>query len=479
MLRSVPATPHPSLYAVAAAAGAGIAALLMLTPSVDPLLTGAAVVAIPGLALAMRKFPAAFIVPVIFIPQVKDWPAFAPLQSRVDLTAVFIVLVGTTILLQLAADLIGQDGWSFQRLLAGQGMGIAAFAVFAAVVAVSYVYTPAPGYGGWLVARLWTIGGLLFISPLLLVRREQDFRHFVIAFVACAIALAVGMLLRLEGRARTETHDLALIAAGWVMGMALLQLLYYRLADNRARQALVMLVCLPLLAVGLLSSASRGPILSLLAVVIITSVLLRQRGSMGVRVAQLVALLAVLLVTYSVFVTFIHGFREAREKYESKTTELEQLWGGGRTARSGGQRLPLYASALQAMSEHPLAGLGVGGWSVYYYGRDRIDDPHNLFLQVGAEEGLVGLLALIALLATAFSSSRMILRRAGDRFLVLPALLLFVLSTSMFSGNLDDDRLLWIWCGMTFAVCRMEREKDPREDAAGIALRFEPGTSTP
>lgn len=479
MLRTVPSTPHPSVYFVAAGAGAGIAALLMLTPNVDPLLTGVAVIAIPALVLAMRKFPAAFIVPVIFIPQVKDWPAFAPLQSRVDLTAVCLVLVGATILLQLAADLIGHDGWSFQRLLSGQGMGVAAFVAFAAVVAVSYAYTPAPSYGEWLVSRLLTIGGLLFISPLLLVRQEKDFRHFVIAFVVCAMALAVGMLLRLEGYARTETHDLALIAAGWVMGMALLQLLYYRLAEDRTRQTLVILLCLPLLAVGLLSSASRGPILSLLAVVVITSVLLRRRGSTAARVGQLVAVLAILIVAYSVFVTFIHGFREAREKYETKTTELEQLWGGGRTAGSGGQRLPLYASALQAMSEYPLAGLGVGGWSVYYYGRDRIDDPHNLFLQVGAEEGLVGLLALFALLATAFSASRMILRKAGDRFLVLPALLLFVLSTSMFSGNIDDDRLLWIWCGMTFAVCRMVREKEPREDAAGIGLRLEPGTSTP
>jgi len=40
---------------------------------------------------------------------------------------------------------------------------------------------------------------------------------------------------------------------------------------------------------------------------------------------------------------------------------------------------------------------------------------------------------------------------------VLSGLLLFALSAAMFSGDLDDDRLIWLWSGMTLAVLHFAR----------------------
>jgi O-antigen ligase len=307
------------------------------------------------------------------------------------------------------------------------------------------------------VSRLWGIGGLLFLAPLLLVREEKDFRHFVSTFLVWAVVLAVAMFGRLDGRAAGEKTELGLIAAGWLMGMAILLALYYRLLERRLPQFLVTLLCLPLLMIGLLASASRGPILSLVPAVVLTT-LLNARQQLASRIVKLLGVLALFLLSYAAFSSFVQEMPEAREKFATKTAELARLWGGEMTAGSGGQRLPLYESALQGMSERPFFGLGVGGWSVYHYGRDQVDDPHSLFLQVGAEEGVVGLIALIAFLGTVGAAVRRILAATASRFLVLPGLLLFVVSTSMFSGNIDDDRLLWIWCGMTLAIARMVRE---------------------
>jgi len=406
----------------------------------------------------MLKFPAALIVPAIFVPQVKDWPAVVPLQQQVDLTVFFLILLCVAILLSFVFGPLGQAEWPLRRLLAGQGKGIAAFFLFAAIVAVSYLYTPAPNFGWRVVSRLWGIGGLLFMAPLILVRREKDFRHFVLAFLLLAVALAVAMFVRIEFGAPGKMTEFTMIAAGWLMGMAVLLLLYFRLFESRRAQLLLTLFCLPFLTAGLFASVSRGPILSLVPVLVVTSVLLNVRQSLPTRIVKLLGVLAFLLVTYTAVSSFAQGIPALRAVYEAKGEEVAQLWEGTMTPGSGGKRLPLYQSALQAMSERPFFGLGVGGWSVYYYGRDQVDDPHNLFLQVGAEQGVVGLIALLALLGTTVYATVTIFMTTGNRFLVLPALLMFVMSTSMFSGNVDDDRLLWIWCGMTFAVARMVRE---------------------
>ena len=460
-------THRPYWYLLAAGLGAGILALLSLDPNVEPSWILVAVASIPVLVICMLKFPAAFIVPVIFVSQVKDWPAVVPLQRQIDLTFFFLVLLSITVLLSLLFGSVGQAGWPVRRLLAGQGQGVAAFLMLATIVAVSYLYSPAPNYGWQVVSRLSGIGGLLFLSPLILVRREKDLRHFVGTFLFAAVALAIGMVARLESSAPGGTKDITHIGAGWLMGMAVLLALYYRrLFERRLPQSLVMLFYLPVLVVGLLASVSRGPILSLVPVLVITSLLLNARQQLVPRIVKILGVLAFLLASYVAFSSFIQGIPELREKYANKTTELEQLWQGEQTAHSGGQRLGLYESALQSMSERPFFGLGVGGWSVYRYGREanRLDptveaDPHNLFLQVGAEEGVVGLIALFAFLGTVVSAIRRIFDATGNRFLVLPGLLMFVVSTSMFSGDLDDDRIVWMLCGVIFAISRMVRER--------------------
>jgi hypothetical protein len=37
---------------------------------------------------------------------------------------------------------------------------------------------------------------------------------------------------------------------------------------------------------------------------------------------------------------------------------------------------------------------------------------------------------------------------------VLAGLLVYCVSVSMFSGDLDDNRILWLWAGIIMAVCR-------------------------
>jgi O-antigen ligase len=94
---------------------------------------------------------------------------------------------------------------------------------------------------------------------------------------------------------------------------------------------------------------------------------------------------------------------------------------------------------------------------VYYFGKDERAYPHDLLLEITTEEGLVGLFAFSVFLIAIFRASRDLSDLTGPYFAVLSGLLLFTLIATAFSGDLDDDRILWIWSGMTLAVLHFAR----------------------
>jgi O-antigen ligase len=91
---------------------------------------------------------------------------------------------------------------------------------------------------------------------------------------------------------------------------------------------------------------------------------------------------------------------------------------------------------------------------VFYFGRDTRDYPHNLFLETMFEEGVVGQVLLLLFLYLLAVAIRRTLITTNSQYGVLAGLLIYCVSVSMFSGDLDDNRLLWLWAGIIMAVCR-------------------------
>jgi O-antigen ligase len=142
-------------------------------------------------------------------------------------------------------------------------------------------------------------------------------------------------------------------------------------------------------------------------------------------------------------------------KYSAKANELEVLFTGGSSSGSGGERVGLYRTTLAALPKQPLLGSGIGSWSTFYYGSDQRNYPHNLFLEIAFEEGLVGFTAFLALLLLVGLS---LYRMIGDsqlHFLALGLVVLYCVIISLFSGDLDDNRLLWLWIGVALSVSRL------------------------
>src|SRR5882762_3076220 len=223
----------------------------------------------PLLLLAMRRFRAAFIPPLIFVGYLKTVQSKG--LSLTDPTLIALLLLGGSILLDFLFASTAKDR-NWQRELSTQRKGIASFGVLAAVTAISYLYSPAPTYGWDKLIRFLVISGILFLAPLVLIKKTDDVRHFTLAMLVCATLLSIKLLYGINDASlfapaaypfSSEGRDVTQIGAGQLAGIALLWLLfcpYYNL------RRFCLMVSVPLLCAALIASVARGPILFFVAV---------------------------------------------------------------------------------------------------------------------------------------------------------------------------------------------------------------------
>ena len=442
----------------------GLASCLVLSAVIEGfsilLFVGGAIAAVAFLWFAFR-YPEMFLVAALFIPQLKAYWPLQPIDRVADLTVTMLAGLALGVmwkLLKYAARIEKGPRPIFSTL---PRWPLFALALFAGVVALSYTYTTAASYGGTELIRFMGIGMLMLIAPFVIIRTENDLRRFVMLFLGAGAILALQMILHLDDRQTGSANDITRIGAGWLMGMVILLALYYhpfRRPKHNTAQAWVLV---PLFSFALIASAARGPIVALLVVLILNVVTSNRRIS-GI-------VLTMLLLGVSAYAAFSVFSHVDASKYNSKLSEIVDLVEGKAASGSAVKRLTFYDETLAAIPKHLLLGSGLGSWSVFYYGTDERAYPHNLLLQIAFEQGLLGLAAWgCFLLAMGFASFRL-LRRTGTRYAVFPSLVLFCVIVSMFSGDLDDNRILWYWTGVTLTVCAM---KAVRYYADSLVPRF-------
>lgn len=420
-----------------------------------------------ALALAARH-PAAFLAPVMFLPRIKEYGVLDGMGPAANWTALQLAcgLLGTGILMRWLwrAQSPGDppqtpnpDGEAAYRedtqprRTGREDHAAKAFLLFAAVVAVSYTYTVSPHYGGTKLLEFLGLGGGLFFAAPLLFADERDLRDLTLGTVLFGMVVAASSLSFSATGAMAMGANASHIGKGQAIGLATLLLLYAPVADRRLK-ALILLVCIPWLALGLVSAETRGPLFSLLLVLLLSLFVPALRSPLVSR--KQMALAAVALAGAVMLLSAFWFYGAEAFKFRYKATELiALLQGSGEAQGTAVERLEFYRAAWRAWLQRPLFGWGVGGWSMVYWNQDFRQYPHNLFFEVLVEEGLMGIAALFLLLRSVFGPLCASVRKVSALFPALLPCLIYLLSIAMFSGDLDDDRFLWFWCGLTVVCC--------------------------
>jgi O-antigen ligase len=112
----------------------------------------------------------------------------------------------------------------------------------------------------------------------------------------------------------------------------------------------------------------------------------------------------------------------------------------------------LLQKGINLIFENVFLGVGIGGYSKAIGNSDGRLSPHNLFIEVWAETGLIPLFLLIIICVIYFYKFRLLLReydfQLGENLIYL---CLFLFLSNMVSSYLEDLRTTYFWLGVTIA----------------------------
>jgi len=209
---------------------------------------------------------------------------------------------------------------------------------------------------------------------------------------------------------------------------------YLSLSQPHRRWAWAWQLYIPLGITAILLTASRGAFLAgLVALAIVPWTLGRLRPRMK---ATLYACAIASLVLARSFVP-----AGSLERIGSTRADIEAGYFGGRAA--------IWEAGLQVVQEHPLAGVGAGAFLAAVQPMLGIPKTsHETFLAIVVEDGLVGLLLFLAMVAAAIEPLRQlpILQR---RFSIV---ILAVLAVASLSAGWDYHKPLWFVLGVLAAL---------------------------
>ncbi|PRH79264.1 hypothetical protein C6N75_10430 [Streptomyces solincola] len=286
-------------------------------------------------------------------------------------------------------------------------LGLPVLGVCAAAVAS---YDPAVSLPG--VVRYLQVFVLVPGAVVLLLRDRRDFRLTAWALVALALAQgAIGAVQNLTATGASymgaDVRAVGTFGAGDVMGMAtavaygLVAAVALALGSPGRRTRTAALVCAALLLFPLVVSFSRGAWIATAAACALLLVLSGPRRAAGVALAG--AALGTVLVA---------GLGVGSQMVTERVASISQVTAA--PDRSVTDRYTMWAAAVGMWRTEPLTGVGLKGFPAHRDGnaslalssgsdtagagqgfvKQPLLSPHNMYLLILGEQGLLGLLAL-------------------------------------------------------------------------------------
>ena len=298
-----------------------------------------------------------------------------------------------------------------------------------ALMGLSLLWSPDPGAGLEHMSELRWFAMIGFVYPVIEHRR---------ALIAClCVGLLIGNGAQLidafngfgnEWLADRLWHEPDRISGWWdpaVGGSVLVAGLGLHLPAaimGRGRWRVIGLAGTALTIVALIATGTRGAWIAALGlfVFVFLIAILQKHGDQGSRKRGAIALIGCVLVLV-VAAGVLMRSDSTRQRIDSARTEIARAMDGD-FSTSTGARVSMASQAVQAGVEHPIKGLGAGGFRDWM--ETRTDEPrddhahaHSSLLHTFAEHGVPGVLLLILIASVVLVNTwRCGVMTGGDRW---------------------------------------------------------------
>lgn len=346
------------------------------------------------------------------------------------------------------------------------------YLIIAALGIISLAYTSAPIYGTDKLLRFLTLTSLALFLPFVIFRDNRAVKRFFIVI----LLLALFMIVDVIGGGLTpgefgfhSAFGSNYLAMGVILGSASIIVMFYFSMRTESKFMKIIYICLsPMILFGMLISGGRGPLFALIVSCLLVFVymifayvknILTFSKSDKKTAIILIPVIVLAIIGFVIVVNFPGYFYTLNNRIS-----MAELTEGG----SATGRMDRFKSAIEIMTDFPtaLTGVGIGGFTVFYAGVDnqRGDYPHNIFLEFGSELGILGLCAIIMLIFLALFTSLFFIKKTDTNgkllSLTLLTLLIFTLVNANVSGDINDNRMLFMWIGLIYASKDIVNAKD-------------------
>ena len=245
-----------------------------------------------------------------------------------------------------------------------------------------YVYTKAINY---------VLIVLSFCVPFLIIKNKKDliFIIYVIAIIGLIISFIFTYLYILGGQNLYLTYFKLLenenplgipdyLALATPVGIGALVLFFSK------NKYLKLLSLFPIFTLVILSG--RAPVLAFVLVLLIYVFYNIKLTKKHIRNSIAIVLISMFSFTQ---ISNINSFDRLTNRFKV------MLQGDTKQNESLSVRYELYNKSYQMFSSNPVFGIGLGAFGLYAIGEDIRDHPHNMFLEVLIEQGIIGLILLL------------------------------------------------------------------------------------
>lgn len=408
----------------------------------EPRLSLLLAVGVPG-GLSLLVWPEVTLVLYTNAGLFKADPRLSALSGPVDITlALAAVLVAT-----LAYRLVLRR----ERMVWSREISLVF--LFAGVILMGLIYTPAGSYATEKAFRFLSLTMLAFFVPILVIKSYRSLWLFLIGWLGFAALLSVEALGQLGNGQRLSAFNATTISISRAVGVAILILLFAVVIGRVSRRwQLTAAAGMALMMLVLVGTGSRGPLLVLGVTTLFTMGIAFLKPGRRARSLLIVAILAI-----TVAGVFVSGLVPATS-LERFSGLIDQEQGIDTSSQA---RLMVMQVAWHLFTTSPFIGRGTGSVSAFDVGRE-LTYPHNILLELAAETGIVGLglyLAIVSMVLWQLLANWSQQTAASPLYLALLATIIFTLLNAMVSGDLNDNRDLWLFAGTAVAAIHIGKEE--------------------
>lgn len=322
------------------------------------------------------------------------------------------------------------------------GPMFAGLTLFAYLV-LSATWSPSQAYASDKAIQIGLLVAWSFLAPFLVLSWNQPrISRLVLSIGVLALLLFISLPFGIwEGELISEGY----LGMGRLLGAGVIVALSTMLDRRKGPGFVVILGATILGSLGMLLLGGRGPFLSLVFAAGVMVWLATSRGSSTTSRIRAGLIVGTLVSTVAAVTVLLTGMASTSFRTLDRLALL--IPGGPSAGMSANSREGFYSVALHYWGTAPLIGHGLGSWPILLGWGDVRLYPHNIFLEILVETGIVGLLLFVLLATLALHRFARAYRGTPQTqqglLVATMGLFLFFLFNASVSGDISGNRPLF------------------------------------